>query len=337
MVPEPGVGRQPSLSVVMPVRDGAHFLPASLGALFASDLPGSRWELIVVDDGSHDGSAAVAASHGATVPRPEPTPRGAGHARNRGARIARGDYLLFVDADVCVHPDVLRRVTEIFECERDVSAVFGAYDLAPAAPGLVTQYRNLLHRYVHERDAGEAVTFWAGCGAVRAEVFARTGGFDETQRTLEDVELGYRMVALGYRLVLRPEIQGRHLKRWTLGKMVKTDVWDRGVPWLRLLRRQAAPPRSTLNLRTSEKVATTLVGGAVLALAALAWTGQRRWLILAALAGAGTLATNAPMLAWFARQRGWGFALRVVPLRFLYYGLNLVSVALALVPDRSRR
>jgi hypothetical protein len=170
-----------------------------------------------------------------------------------------------------------------------------------------------------------------------AEAFARTGGFDETQRTLEDVELGYRMVALGYRLVLRPEIQGRHLKRWTLGKMVKTDVWDRGVPWLRLLRRQAAPPRSTLNLRTSEKVATTLVGGAVLALAALAWTGQRRWLILAALAGAGTLATNAPMLAWFARQRGWGFALRVVPLRFLYYGLNLVSVALALVPDRSRR
>ncbi len=327
---------RPSLSVIMPVRDGAHFLPASLTALYASDLPSSRWEVVVVDDASRDRSAEVAAGTGAIVVRLDGAGRGAAYARNRGADAARGSYLLFVDADVSVHPDVLRQVLDTFERELDVSAVFGAYDLAPAAPGLVTQYRNLLHRYVHERDAGDAVTFWAGCGAVRADVFARIGGFDEKERSVEDIELGYRMAAHGYRIVLRPEIQGRHLKRWTLRTMIVTDVWGRGVPWLRLLKHQSVPLRATLNLRTSEKVCTALVAGAALAVAALAWTGDRRWLIAAAAGAGGALAVNAPMLAWFARQRGWGFALRVVPLRLLYYVLNVVSVVLALLPERSR-
>jgi GT2 family glycosyltransferase len=335
-VREFGAAPRPSLSVIMPVRDGAHFLPVSLTALYASDLPSSRWEVVVVDDASRDRSGEVAAGAGAIVVRLDGTARGAAYARNRGADAARGNYLLFVDVDVSVHPDVLRRVLETFEREPDVSAVFGAYDLAPAAPGLVTQYRNLLHRYVHERDAGDAVTFWTGCGAVRADVFAQLGGFDEKTSGVEDIELGYRMTAHGYRIVLRPEIQGRHLKRWTLRTMIVTDVWGRGVPWLRLLKRQSVPPRATLNLRTSEKVCTALVAGAALAVAALAWTGDDRWLIAAAAGGGGALAVNAPMLAWFARQRGWGFALRVVPLRLLYYLLNGVSVALALLPERSR-
>lgn len=329
--------RPPRLSVIVPVRNGAHHLPASLGALFASDLPSDQGEVIVADDASEDGSADVAGRHGATVVRVGPEPRGAACARNRGVGAARGGYLLFVDADVCVHPDVLRRVVEIFDREPDVDAVFGAYDLAPAAEGLVTQYRNLLHRYVHERDAGDAVTFWTGCGAVRAEVFAGTGGFDERQSTLEDIELGYRMAARGHRIVLRPELQGRHLKRWTLRSMVATDVWQRGVPWLRLLRRQQVAPRASLNLRPAEQLCTALVAAGVLALGALAWTGDWRWLIAAGAAGGGALVANAPMLAWFARQRGWGFAIRVVPLRFLYYGLNAVSVALAMIPERPRR
>lgn len=319
----------------MPVRDGERFLQTSLAALRASQLPSARWELIVVDDASGDGSGEIAGGHGARVVRLERR-LGAGAARNRGAAVARGRYLVFVDADVAVHPDTLDRVIEAFERQPDMSAVFGAYDLAPTAPGLVTQYRNLLHRYVHERDAGVAVTFWTGCGAVRADVFARVGGFDETLRGIEDIELGYRMTAQGFRIVLRPEIEGRHLKRWTLRTMIVTDVWHRGVPWLRLLRRQTKPPPATLNLRTSEKVCTGLVAGAATGLAASAWTGDGRWLIAAAAGCGGALALNAPLLAWFARHRGWSFALRVVPLRLLYYGLNGVSVALASLPSRSR-
>jgi hypothetical protein len=54
--------------------------------------------------------------------------------------------------------------------------------------------------------------------------------------------------------------------------------------------------------------------------------------VVAAAAMTAVLAINAPLLAWFARQRGWGFAIRAMPLRLLYYALNAVSVSLALLP-----
>jgi GT2 family glycosyltransferase len=325
---------RPALSVIVPVRDGERFLTASLAALRASDLPPSQWELIVVDDSSHDRSADLGARYADRLVRLTDGPRGPAFARNRGADVARGDALLFVDADVCVHPDALRRVSETLEREPGVSAVFGAYDFTPTAGGLISQYRNLLHRFVHQRDAGDAVTFWAGCGAVRASVFAGCGGFDEGRdgEALEDIELGYRMSALGHRIVLRPEIQGKHIKRWTLRSMIVTDVRLRGIPWMRLLLRRKVPPPATLNIRLSEQVCTALVVVGCLALGAWLWSGGMTWLAVTAAAVTAILAINWPLLAWFARHRGWGFAIRAMPLRLLYYALNAVSVSLAVLP-----
>jgi hypothetical protein len=321
--------------VIVPVRDGEHFLRASLAALRASDLPRSRWELIVADDASQDRSAEVASEYADRVIRIADEAHGPAVARNRGAAVARGRVFAFVDADVSVHRDALRRLVETLEDERDLSAVFGAYDLNPAAPGLVSQYRNLLHHYVHQRDAGEAVTFWAGCGAVRAEVFAACGGFDEAEYakcSVEDIQLGYRMSESGHRIMLRPEIQGQHLKRWTLRSMVVTDVRGRGVPWVRLLLSRKIRPTATLNLRPSEQVCTVLVVIGGLALVLGLSTGEWTWLAVGLMTLTVILTINAPLLAWFARQRGWWFAVRVVPLRVLYYALNAVSAFLGLLP-----
>jgi len=161
---------EPALSVVVPVRDGVGFLNRCLSALGASDLPPGSWELIVVDDGSGDRSSEVAARYADRVVRLPAPGAGRSAARNRGAELARAPVIVFVDADVAVHPDALRRIRDVMAQRQDVSAVFGAYDLMPAAPGLVSQYRNLLHSYVHRRDAGEAVTFWTGLGAIRRDV-----------------------------------------------------------------------------------------------------------------------------------------------------------------------
>src|SRR5690349_13632135 len=95
--PEP---RRPSLSVVVPVRDGGRDFERCLQRLRDSAL--SDFELIVVDDGSTDDSAALALSAGATVIR-IPTPRGPAAARNLGARAARSSLVFFLDADVAVH------------------------------------------------------------------------------------------------------------------------------------------------------------------------------------------------------------------------------------------
>jgi len=81
------------------------------------------------------------------------------------------------------------------------------------------------------------VPAWAGCGAVRRAAFVEVGGFQEgyLRPSIEDIELGYRLSESGGRIRLAAEVQVRHLKRWTLASIVRTDVWRRGVPWTELL------------------------------------------------------------------------------------------------------
>jgi glycosyltransferase involved in cell wall biosynthesis len=327
-----------ALSVIVPVLNGAEMLALCLESLVASDLPRSRWELIVVDDASTDASAEVAAGYANRVLTLTGKARGPAAARNFGAEVARGELLVFVDADVRVHTDALRLFSELFQQQPDVGAIFGAYDAAPPATGLISQYRNLLHHYVHTREAGAAETFWAGLGAVRVTVFRRAGGFDAQRYhrpQIEDIELGHRIRALGHRILLRPEIQGTHLKRWTLGGMIVTDVRDRGIPWMRLLRRRPSLT-GTLNLRATEKAYTGLAALGSIFLLAAGLSLDRTWLIPALVCYGVVLGGNAPLLAWFARQCGWWFAARIIPLRLLYYVLNGLSVPLGLLPEPRR-
>lgn len=324
----------PHLSVIVPVRNGAEQLAESLPALRASDLASDRWELIVVDDGSTDRTAEVADRYADRVLRLEGGPRGPAYARNRGAEAARGDVLAFVDADVCVHRNALSAMVDTLARRTDVSAIFGAYDTNPRAPGVVSQYRNLLHHYVHTTQPGDADTFWAGLGAVRRLIFLQVGGFDEVRYPrpqIEDIELGYRLRSSGCRILLDPAIQGTHLKRWTLSQIVAGDVLNRGAPWMALLLERRSVGAGTLNIGIQEKVMTGLAVAGTLAIPAAALTGNRALLSLGGASLLAVLAGNAPMIRWFARVRGRRFAAAVLPLRLLYYLLNGVSVGLALV------
>src|SRR5919199_5412538 len=159
-------------------------------------------------------------------------------ARNEGARRATGEVLVFVDADVRLHADALSRIRARFDADPRLTAVFGSYDDSPPPAGTVSTFRNLLHHHVHQQGAGPARTFWAGLGAVRRAAFLELGGFDERRfrnSSIEDIELGTRLAAAKQPIELDPGIQGTHLKQWTLGQMVYTDLVRRGVPWVALL------------------------------------------------------------------------------------------------------
>lgn len=320
---------QPFLSVIVPAHQAAGILPMSLQALRASHLPGEGWELIVVDDASTDRTALVAAQFADTVVRLAGNPHGPAYARNRGVEASRGDVIVFVDADVCVHPDTLSRFTALFAARPEISAAFGSYDSRPPAPGFVSQYRNLLHHYVHLRGAGEAETFWAGCGAIRRAVFVAVGGFDEWhyfRPQIEDIELGRRLRLAGHRIVLDPEIQGAHLKRWTLRDVLTTDLAGRGVPWMWLMLQEGRSAAYTLNVRSPERWTTALVWASVLAaLGALFWPNPVL-LAGAATAAALVLLLNQGFYRFLRRERGLGFALAVMPLHALHYLSNGVSV-----------
>ena len=323
--------KNPRLSVIVPAYAGARVLPLSLSALVRSTLPREHWELIVVDDSSTDKTTLVAAQFADTVVRLAGKPHGPAYARNRGFEVSRGDIIVFIDADVCVHPTALAQFLEVMDANPDVSATFGSYDDAPAQPGIVSEFRNLLHHHVHQRDAGEAETFWAGCGAIRARAFRQVGMFDEwhyARPQIEDIELGRRLRLAGHRILLRPEIQGTHLKRWTLRETLKTDFQHRGVPWTRLLL-QEGPNQSgqILNLRQAEKVCTVAAGVAAVGLITAALSVGFEPLFATAAAVLTITVLNRDLYRFIARARGPVFVLRILPFHLLFYMMNIVSAA----------
>lgn len=170
------------LSVVIPVHNSAAELRQCLESLSCSQLP--PLECIVVDDGSTDASAEVAAQHGARVLS---TGRRAGpaRARNVGAQAASGEIILFLDADVTVHAGTTAAIVAEFEGNAGLDALMGSYDDRPSAQNFVSQYRNLMHCFVHQNSKRDATTFWAGCGAIRRRVFLDSGGFDEKYSSRE--------------------------------------------------------------------------------------------------------------------------------------------------------
>jgi GT2 family glycosyltransferase len=303
------------VSVIVPVYDNAADLAECLGALVPS--AGRETEIIVVDDGSTDDTPNVTSQFGVQVLRLERN-SGAGAARNHGARHATGDVLLFVDSDVVVVPDTVARVVRVLEERPDLAAVFGSYDAAPRASGLVSQFRNLLHHFVHQQGDPEASTFWAGCGAIRRAVFETTGGFDTGRytRAIEDIELGYRLRDAGHRILLDKGLRVTHLKRWTLTSFLRTDVLYRAVPWSRLIL-QRRLRFDHLNLKAEHRASVVL---ALLVLAALVLTAVTpAMLALAAVAAVGLMIANRKLLAFFVRARGIAFAAGAVPLLFLHY------------------
>ena len=212
-----------------------------------------------------------------------PTPLGPAAARNWGARIARAPLIFFLDADVAVHPRTLGLARARFEIDRGLSALFGSYDASPAAPGIVSQYRNLLHHFVHQQGTFEqgirpAHTFWTGCGVIRRDVFLDFGGFDPglyPRPAIEDIELGYRLTRAGHRIVLARDVLATHMKRWTLREMVRTDIFSRGVPWTILLKRTGTV-ETDLNVKLDQKACVVLTGVALLSTLACpitAWAG----------------------------------------------------------------
>ncbi|HSA54343.1 MAG TPA: glycosyltransferase [Gemmatimonadaceae bacterium] len=323
------------LSVVVPAHNASGVLERALTALAASTLPRTQWELVVVDDGSSDDTATLAARFADVVVRIPGRPHGPAYARNRGVESSRGDVVVFIDSDCVVHADTLQRFWDAFQRDETVGAVFGSYDDTPVALGVMSQYRNLIHHYVHHQNAGDVETFWAGAGAVRRDVFVNAGMYDEwhfARPQIEDIELGARIRAGGYRILLDPAIQVTHLKRWTLLAVIRTDVKDRGIPWARLLaHRGAVLSTKTLNLRWTEKVITALVWAAAVLLLSSAIVGSRRLLLAAGGCLAGAILLNAPVWRFFMRQRGVWFTIQILPAHLLYYLLNGISLGVGLM------
>ncbi len=298
------------LTAIVPATDGPDTLATCREAIEAAhDGPE---EVIVIEVPRHSGPAA---------------------ARNAGSLSASGDILVFVDADVAVHPDVFQRIRAAFAEDPELTGIFGSYDDTPAVDGVVANFRNLLHHHVHQGAAGPTYSFWAGLGAVRRDAFHDSGGFDSTKyRTpmMEDIELGMRMVDEGAKIVLDPELRATHMKSWSLRTMVRTDMKGRGIPWVTLLARRGQFP-TDLNLAWRHRISALVTVGSVAAA-----VGRRPKAAIALTACQLTL--NAPLYSLLWRRRGPGEAIAGIGLHAVHQLTAVASVPVGLaiyMRDRS--
>jgi glycosyltransferase involved in cell wall biosynthesis len=313
----------PVISVIIPVYNAADSLKQCLQAILDSDY--SFYECIAVTDGATDGSQAIASKFPIKLLHLPGGPYGPAYARNRGAEVARGSILFFVDSDVVLAPGAVRLVAKVFQEHPDLAAVFGSYDAQPQALGVISQYRNLLHHFVHQNGNPEASTFWAGCGAIRRSVFEAVDGFNERRflrPSIEDIELGYRLRQSGYRILLDKSLQGTHLKRWTLWSVIRTDIQCRAIPWARLMLETDRTPND-LNIKMAQRVSGMLVMLSCLffTLGAL----KLESLAFAGVAFLGVIILNRELYGFFLRRRGLWFAGACIPLHFFYLLYSTLS------------
>jgi GT2 family glycosyltransferase len=310
------------ISIIVPVHNNGRELSECLSALRVGS--GLDAEILVVDDASTDDTPFVAARMGVPVLRLAKN-AGPAAARNYGASHARGEILFFVDADVVVAPGAVDRVKKVFEENPDLAAVFGSYDAKPRAAGVVSQYRNLLHHFVHQNGNPNASTFWGGCGAVRSSAFREIGGFDEKRfryPSIEDIEMGYRLRHAGHRILLDKSLQATHLKKWTLRSVLRTDIVCRAVPWARLILESKKAP-ADLNLKWGQRLSGALVMLLFfLMLLGVFWV---ELLVISAALLVVVIALNRDLYLFFCRQRGFWFAASCIPLHFLYYLYSVLS------------
>lgn len=224
------------ISVVVPAYNASGYIRRVIQPLLEMRDSGEVAEVLVVNDCSTDETAKIAEELGATV-MSTPQNGGPGAARNLAAKSAIGDILWLVDSDVIAEKGGGKLIAEAFR-DDDVHAVFGSYDNRPDGQQLLSKYKNLTHRYHHQHANRDAKTFWAGCGALRKDAFLKVGGFDvETYKvpSIEDIELGYRITGAGGRILVLPDLLGKHLKVWSLGNIIFTDIFRRALPWSRLM------------------------------------------------------------------------------------------------------
>ena len=187
----------PLVSVIVAVHDGERFLRTSLESLFAQDYP--TFEVILVDDGSEDGSADIAHEFPG-IRYVHQDNQGAAAARNVGLRLARGEFVAFVDDDDIIPVHKIRRQATYLIENQDIGCVLGRQEIM-LEPGID-------HPEWLTRDPifGDLDGIPLVSAMIRTHLLRQVGGFDPSFRFAEDRDLIVRLREHGIRIEVIPEV-----------------------------------------------------------------------------------------------------------------------------------
>lgn len=266
----------PRYSVIVPAYNSAATLADCLSALALQTVPPQTYEVIVVDDGSTDGTADLAKRFAAIVL--SQTHAGPASARNLGARRARGEFLLFTDADCVPAPNWVEEIVRPLESDPSVAASKGVYTTRQT--GLVPLFVQIEseEKYAKLRRHRQIDFVDTYSAAFRREAFWAGGGFDTSfpAASNEDTLLSFNLASQGRRLVFTDQAIVYHLHSESLGHYLRRK-WRHGywrIPVYRShpgkMAGDSYTPRST-----QVQMATALLA------LWLAPRPRQRWLLLA--------------------------------------------------------
>lgn len=309
-------------SIIIPAHNSGETIPECLAAA-CLNLEKFRAEVVVADDCSSDDTARIAEKFPVKVLRLDKC-SGAAAARNEGAKAGGGEILIFLDSDVLPAGDWLAEIAESFERNPAAAAMQGAYDTACPVKSLPSRARNYYKCWNLSKlaDGAQISGLNSYCFAIRREVFEEVGGFCPAAERVEDVELGLRLAAAGYKIVLNKAVRVKHLKRYTFLGLLKCDyrkVLAKAALYLK--GRQVAVSGATSSLNKigdmPAELGTILLSGVIPAAAACALAFREPG--FAYLAAAGALALFLLNLGFFGFMRRNGGVLEAAGCLAVYF------------------
>lgn len=219
-------------SIIIPTYNSAQTIELLLDSISKSSC--ENFEVIVVDDGSTDNTERIVSSSQYPISSfqfVKQKHKGAGAARNLGAKKAKGKILIFADSDVVFFKNTLSELAKSFKNQK-VKAVVGLYDKSPANQSLFTNFKAMRdYFYMFESDSKYPMGGFGGwISAIRKTLFQDLGGFDESYRGagMEDYEFAWRLIKKT-RIIFNPKVKIKHhfngfwetIKRF----YIRTNLW----------------------------------------------------------------------------------------------------------------
>ena len=325
------MNNKPEISIIIPVHNGGNKFKKCMDSIAVSFTQPD--ELIIVADGESDSSWKYAEKFNAKIIKVE-TAGGPASARNIGARQALKDIIFFIDADVSIQKNTIKKIKDAFTKDSNLTAIIGSYDESPLEQNFLSQYKNLMHHYTHQNANSDAFTFWTGCGAIRRDVFLKIGGFNEKFRrpSIEDIELGYRLIKAGHKILLLKNLQVKHLKRWDAVSLLRADFFYRALPWTKLILKEAGFA-DDLNINVSNRISVALIFLLLFTLIASFFIPFL--LVLSIFAGIILFLLNLDTYRFFKKKKGIKFTLMVIPWHWLYFFYSGIAFILGALSRKS--
>lgn len=212
------------ISVVIPVYNGEKILARCLNALESQTISRDQYEIIVVNDGSKDGTKKVAEGFNVTLLTQEN--QGPAAARNYGVKAAKGDVVLFIDADCAAVHNWIEVMSKPFS-DPTIVGVKGTYKTtqkAIIARFVQTEYEEKYERMKKYTYIDFIDTYSAG---FRKDVFLQYGGYDTSfpTATVEDQEFSFRLSKDGHKMLFLPQAIVYHLHQATLRGYMGRKYW----------------------------------------------------------------------------------------------------------------